>query len=751
MSGAEPSPAARSLDEPPPVGRPGLEAPGGLQRHLVAAMMVAALTPLVSFGVFALVQVDAAVQSSLDRQVRVALDAAVGLLERDRADLAETTASYATWPVLREAVADRQLEGLRRDVVDFLVGSGEIDVAVVASTSALVGGGDDDALAAVAAIAGRAAAASPAASDVGPRMVGLAAGIYQVAAFPVVDAARTIGAVAMARRVDALTLVAIARTTGFEVAAHGPAGAEPVVTDAALLGSIGGEPPVDGVEVAIADGLAVGRRALLDDSGATVVGTIVVAKTLDALDNVATNLVAFVGWTLLAAVAGSVALAWALGLQLRSRAAAVAGWVAALESGTPPPPGRAVDLDLRTVSEAMADLAETLRRREQRLQASLDEISRLGPRLGSRAVTEAGLRAARRVFDAEEVALARTPVAGDVAPRWDPEVEGLVRACSSATADRDDPRPTVSAPLDIETGVAIGAGQTVLLVARGARLAGWTEPDRAVYALFARLLGIAIRDAIVVDRAGDRVRQADRLAALQADFLRGVSHNLQQPLTTIRLVADDLASAPDLDRVRAAAIVIRAESVALTRLVGQLLTMSRLEAGTMRIDAEPIAPGALVRTVWSSLRSARRLAVDDRAPGVLAIADRACVEQILAILLDNAVRYAPRGAITVRIEPRREGALAGVAAAPVVEPHEAGTVSITVIDSGPGIPEDERDRVFERFARGSTSAGIAGTGLGLDVARGLARAMGGSVAYRDLGSGAAFELVLPAEPDLGPA
>ncbi len=131
------------------------------------------------------------------------------------------------------------------------------------------------------------------------------------------------------------------------------------------------------------------------------------------------------------------------------------------------------------------------------------------------------------------------------------------------------------------------------LVARGAAVAAWEEPDRAIFDLYARMLGIAIRDADLVDRAADRARELGRLADLQADFLRGVSHNLQQPLTTIRLVADDVADS-DPARARDAAAHIRAESDRLSRVVGQLLTMSRLDAGTIRVDAEPLAPGALV-------------------------------------------------------------------------------------------------------------------------------------------------------------
>jgi signal transduction histidine kinase len=725
-----------------------------MQRRLVASLIAAALVPLVSFGSLALLQVDAAVVTSLDRQTRVALNAAAGLLERDRSELVETTTSYATWNVLRSAVAAGDLEGIRVDVVDFQVGIGEVDAAAVASTSATISGGDDGAREAVFELARAATTDSVTTTDtatiadVGPRYLGLAEGIYQVAVVPIIDEDRTVGAIAMARRIDASTLVAIAQITGFEVAVQSAAGGSPVLTDAALLERVESRPPAGEAEASIGDGLAVGRRALVDSVRARV-GTLMVVKTLDSLDVVATSLVALVASTLLGAAAVALVLAWALGMRLRRQAQAVAGWVAAVESGAQPPFRAAIDGDLRTVSQAVADLASALRRREERIEGSLNEISRLSPRLGAPAVAASGVRAARRVFDADEVVLVRPkqPV-GSPASIVDEEAE-LPPTVEGWTAD--DPRPSVSVPIECEpAGVADDAPRPSWLVARGARLAGWTEPDRAIFALFARLLGIAIRDATLVDQAGDRAREAARLAALQADFLRGVSHNLQQPLTTILLVADEVAAEQDPARIGDAAATIRAEGISLARLVRQLLTMSRLDAGTMRIDVEPIAPAALVRNVWSSFRSTRRLTVDDRAPGVLAIADRACVEHIVAILLDNALKYAPRSAITARIEPRAAGDSPG-ASRELVPPSRAAAVSITISDSGPGVPPADRDLIFERFSRGSTSVGVDGTGLGLDVARGLARAMGGGVAYRDGAVGAAFELTLPAEPDLGPA
>lgn len=100
------------------------------------------------------------------------------------------------------------------------------------------------------------------------------------------------------------------------------------------------------------------------------------------------------------------------------------------------------------------------------------------------------------------------------------------------------------------------------------------------------------------------------------------------------------------------------------------------------------------------------------------------------MLLDNAVKYAPSGPIGVLLEP--------------ADADER--IAVTVFDHGPGIPPNERAKVFRRFERGSTSQGLDGTGLGLDVARGLVRAMGGSIRYMPApGGGAGFRFTVPAE------
>jgi signal transduction histidine kinase len=127
----------------------------------------------------------------------------------------------------------------------------------------------------------------------------------------------------------------------------------------------------------------------------------------------------------------------------------------------------------------------------------------------------------------------------------------------------------------------------------------------------------------------------------------------------------------------------------------------------------------------------------------LAVGDPAAVEQVLWILLDNAVTYAPAGPVRVIIEAR---------AAESLGRDTAGMeIVVRVADEGPGVAAADRSRIFGRFERGSSVDGREGTGLGLDVARGLLRTMGGRVWLEPGdGPGATFAFALPAELVSGP-
>ncbi len=259
----------------------------------------------------------------------------------------------------------------------------------------------------------------------------------------------------------------------------------------------------------------------------------------------------------------------------------------------------------------------------------------------------------------------------------------------------------------------------------------WERADQDLIELFAIEVAAAIRNAELFARVESQNRRLLELDAAKDDFLRGVSHNLQTPLASIRGYAQQLASeAPDR---RLGIITEQADR--LSRMVRQLLTVSRIEAGTLRPGQEVFAPAARIRRTWEALGAADvPFALDDHSGGWLAVGDPDQLEQVLWALLDNAVAYGGRSPIE----------------AMVTADKAAGRLLITITDHGPGIAETDRERLFGRFERGQGRTAGEGSGLGLYVSRELCRAMAGDLVLEppEAGKGAAFTITLPAEvPD----
>ena len=213
-------------------------------------------------------------------------------------------------------------------------------------------------------------------------------------------------------------------------------------------------------------------------------------------------------------------------------------------------------------------------------------------------------------------------------------------------------------------------------------------------------------------------------------FLMSVSHELRTPLTAIRghvdALRDGLVDDPEL--IQASLDVVAAESTRLERLVGDVLDLAKLRAHRFTVLTEEVDMGRLVEQAYASFaEEARRreidyqLVEDGEAPTIMTDGDRAL--QVITNLLSNALHWTPDGG-------RRE---VGVATS-------NGTVSVDVTDSGPGISVEQQERIFRPFVSGDTQ----GTGLGLPIARELARALGGHIELDStVGSGSSFRLVLP--------
>lgn len=230
-------------------------------------------------------------------------------------------------------------------------------------------------------------------------------------------------------------------------------------------------------------------------------------------------------------------------------------------------------------------------------------------------------------------------------------------------------------------------------------------------------------------------------------FVATASHELRTPVASLRgmleLLDDDLRGGDvDLDDAREQVGKALAHARRLGRLAADLLDLSRLDA-EVALRSEPVELGELSRAVIAEFELGHGnggahggpTPVLDEGRGlspVWVLADPGAVAQILRILLDNAVRASPPGVpVHLQVEP------AG---------GEAGRPALVVRDAGPGIPADERERIFQRFARGSTADG-AGFGLGLAIGRELAERMGGALVLEERDRpGAVFRLTLPPAP-----
>jgi signal transduction histidine kinase len=233
----------------------------------------------------------------------------------------------------------------------------------------------------------------------------------------------------------------------------------------------------------------------------------------------------------------------------------------------------------------------------------------------------------------------------------------------------------------------------------------------------------------------------------KSQFTARTSHELRTPLSAI-IVFGDLALreayGPLNEKMRNAQEHIVSSARHLKRIINDLLDLSKIEAGEFEIVSEPYAVQDIVDVIESAclpIASEKGLgwsiSLDEAMPSTLT-GDSERVAQIAVNLAGNAVKFTEEGHVLVRIEPAGEG-----------------TWHIVVSDSGPGIPEDQHEKVFEAFrslSKSGSKSVAASTGLGLAIARNLAQLMGGEILLQsELGVGTTFEVRLPlvaAQPPL---
>jgi len=232
---------------------------------------------------------------------------------------------------------------------------------------------------------------------------------------------------------------------------------------------------------------------------------------------------------------------------------------------------------------------------------------------------------------------------------------------------------------------------------------------------------------LTVERA--EVERLRRVDLAKSEFVAIAAHEFRTPLAAVIGV---LATLDDhggqLSRAERSELIggATAQASRLARLVDDLLTIARIEDGVVRLDLEPVEPSELLAEAAQAADLGARLVVS-AAPVGRVVCDRDAIVRVLTNLLDNAGKYSPEGS-QIRVTVSAEGE----------------QVRFAVADQGPGIPEEERAEVFERFRRLDGASSKHGTGLGLYICRGLIEAHGGTVEVGDgWHGGAQFSFALP--------
>ncbi|WP_416960993.1 ATP-binding protein [Streptomyces sp. Agncl-13] len=363
---------------------------------------------------------------------------------------------------------------------------------------------------------------------------------------------------------------------------------------------------------------------------------------------------------------------------------------------------------------SVVDLAARRTDQAARLRAESEILSFLaGNVLRGETSLEALLERVRETFGMESVALLER--AGELDP-W---------TCAGSVG----PRPCQN-PEHADVDVPVGDHMSLALSGRVL-----PASDRRVLAAFAAQ-AVVVLDRRRLQQEADQAKELAEGNRIRTALLAAVSHDLRTPLAGIKVAVTSLRS-DDVDwseEDRAELLeAIEAGADRLDQLVGNLLDMSRLQTGTVtpiirETDLDEVVPMALVAVPEDSVE----LDIPETLPMVHV--DRGLLERAVANIVENAVKYSP---------PEEKVLVSASAIADRVE--------VRVVDRGPGVPDEAKDRIFEPFQRYGDSPRGAGVGLGLAVARGFTEALGGTLSAEDTpGGGLTMVLSLPTAPERRP-
>ena len=353
-------------------------------------------------------------------------------------------------------------------------------------------------------------------------------------------------------------------------------------------------------------------------------------------------------------------------------------------------------------------------------------------------------------------------------------IEDLARACEAGPSLRiqtweDAPSLRFALALRIEAGPDLP--RILVIAARTTRTAAYFPPPWDALAdrfrqLAARPLhaftAVRLRDALIAERDGLRAKieaatedlraalalaesaraEAETAARARSEFLANMSHEIRTPMTAILGYAELLLEPGLSETMRVEHLfTIRRSGQHLLALLDDVLDLARFESGRVAIDRQPCAPAQILGDVVSMLRSRATeksltldLSFSTPLPARIST-EPVRLRQVLINLVGNAIKFTPRGAVEVkaRFEPR-EG---------------DGALVIDIVDSGIGMTDEHLERIFEPFMQADTSTTrlFGGTGLGLPIARRLARRLGGDVTARsEPGRGSVFTVQVATGP-----